>query len=913
MNRDNSPIPILNHNLALNSLASTIEICLSDVVQLLKVDLACVAFNNSSAEQFFFYSPTFSFDREKPVNTPLPDQLPSDLHDVEALAEHPQLRPLAAKGYEAALEMPLFKTDAEQPFGVLYLLNRDAIHLTPQSESLLRLLSQNLSLHIERHQLSESEQAAKLQAKALQEISTALTSNLNIESLFDILLEQINRVIPSDVSHLAMVEGEELIVMQTLGKEQYLTAPDQLPTILLDEVPLLRAAIKDSRPLLVKDTNIDDDWVWIPGSLYIRSWIGVPIHVNQRLEVFLSLHKAEPSFYDEHHLTIMESFQAHAAVAIRNARVFEQSSRQSHELRLLNQLSHDITAAVTIPEVCQVLVQCLHQSFGYHYAAVYIAAKGSDQFVLREQAGISAEPHIIGQEVFKRDEYPLHPTLKQHQHTAAGLTTLINRLILPVSVGGNHIGILCVEYPATQHDVETTNNSHLLLNTVSDHFAIAIEKARSFENTKRYTREIETLYDVSAKLRNLKTIDKILNIMVKQCTRVVQATGGSVMLLEPETGDLILRANEPPDPQTLGARYQKGRGIVHYVAETKEIYVAKDVTTDPLTYMPGDDLPRISEAKSSISLPLLTEERLVGVLNIWYNTPHRFTTDEKRVLKALAEIASNAVERASMWATLEQRVHERTQELEEANQQLQELDNLKSRFVSEVSHELRTPIANLALYVDLLKRSKNKPEKHDKYIEVLGKQAVRLENLVESVLYLSRLDLGQGTFELVPVDLNEVIEEVLTTQVLRAESKGLVVTYEATKYSVPTSSWMGISRPLKVLGDRNQLAQLVTNLVDNAISYTDEGFVSVRMFMDGSKEVCIEVADSGAGIPPREWDHVFRRFYRGELATQSNIPGNGLGLAITKEITAIHRGRIDLDSKVGEGSKFWVWLPIIKF
>lgn len=913
MNINNTYPFTVNYSLAPLPLTHTLNNHLYEVVQLFEVDLACVVFMGSSGRHFLCYSPASAPELENLIETLLPEQLPTNLNDIKTVDNHPLLRPLANKGYQSALEMPLFKANEAQPFGALYLLNQEPIELNQQSETMLNLFSQNLSLQIERYQLSVSEQASKLQARALQEISTALTSNLNIESLFDILLEQISRVIPSDSSHLAMVEGNELIVTQTLGQEKYISSFEPLTPLLLDEVPLLKKAIKDSRPRLVRDTQLDDDWVWIPGSLYIRSWIGVPIHVNQRLEAFLSLHKAEPDFYDDYHLTIMESFQAHAAVAIRNARIFEQSSRQTHELRLLNRLSHDITAAVTIPEINQTLVQYLHQSFGYQYAAVYITSEESGQYMLQEQAGESIEPHIVGQDTFDPDKSPLRPTLTQHQHMADGLHTIVNRLILPVSIGGDPIGLLWVEYPATRRDSETTNNSHLLLNTVSDHFAIAIEKARSFENTKRYTREIETLYEVSASLRNLKTIDKILNIVVQQCTRVVHATGGSIMLLEPETEDLVLRASEPPDPETLGTIYQKGRGIVHHVAETKEIYVAEDVTTDPLTYMPGDDLSRISKAKSSISLPLLTEERLVGVLNIWYDTSHHFVADEKRILKALAEIASSAIERATMWTTLEQRVHERTQELEDANQQLQELDNLKSRFVSEVSHELRTPIANLALYVDLLKRSKNKPEKHDKYIDVLGKQAVRLENLVESVLYLSRLDLGQGTFELVPVDLNEVIEEVLATQVLRAEAKGLVLTYEAKKYSVPSSSWMGISRPLKVLGDRNQLAQLVTNLVDNAINYTDEGFVTVRMFMDGSKTVCIEVADSGAGIPPREWDYVFKRFYRGELATQSNIPGNGLGLAITKEITAIHRGRIDLDSKIGEGSKFWVWFPIIAF
>jgi len=112
-----------------------------------------------------------------------------------------------------------------------------------------------------------------------------------------------------------------------------------------------------------------------------------------------------------------------------------------------------------------------------------------------------------------------------------------------------------------------------------------------------------------------------------------------------------------------------------------------------------------------------------------------------------------------------------------------------------------------------------------------------------------------------------------------------------------------------VLGEHNQLAQVITNLLANAIHYTPAGRVRVTTSQtDGY--VCLTVQDTGIGIEPEDLPHIFNRFYRGRRAGQSNIPGSGLGLGIVKEIVDLHQGRIEVDSQVGGGSTFRVWLPI---
>ena len=256
-----------------------------------------------------------------------------------------------------------------------------------------------------------------------------------------------------------------------------------------------------------------------------------------------------------------------------------------------------------------------------------------------------------------------------------------------------------------------------------------------------------------------------------------------------------------------------------------------------------------------------------------------------------------AIERQQMLVDLEQRVNERTRELAEANERLKELDRLKSKFVSDVSHELRSPITNLALYLELLEHAR--PEKQGHYLTVLKNQTKRLIQLVEDILNLSRLEAGKDALIFSPVDLNAITRQVAVAHRLRAQEGGLLLAFEPAPDLPP------------ILGDPNQLTQVVTNLVDNAINYTPQGTVSISTQLDSqTDQVCLAVMDSGSGIGSPDLAHIFERFYRGQYASDYNIPGTGLGLAIVKEIVDLHNGTVSVASTETEGTTFKVWLPV---
>jgi len=233
----------------------------------------------------------------------------------------------------------------------------------------------------------------------------------------------------------------------------------------------------------------------------------------------------------------------------------------------------------------------------------------------------------------------------------------------------------------------------------------------------------------------------------------------------------------------------------------------------------------------------------------------------------------------------------------------EEVNRLKSQFVSTVSHELRTPLSNLKLYLSLLQRGRE--EKRETYQQVMSREVNRLESLIEDLLDLSRLESRERRVAKERLDLREVISHVVTVLTPQVDAKTIQL---VTRLSEPRG-------PLWVQANREQMIQLVMNLTANAIHYTEPGgrvTLGLGRQTDSQGDwITFAVEDTGVGIPPGDMPQIFDRFFRGQVQ-QHMSAGTGLGLAIVKEILEQHNGWITVKSEVGVGSLFTVGLPAVK-
>jgi two-component system phosphate regulon sensor histidine kinase PhoR len=241
------------------------------------------------------------------------------------------------------------------------------------------------------------------------------------------------------------------------------------------------------------------------------------------------------------------------------------------------------------------------------------------------------------------------------------------------------------------------------------------------------------------------------------------------------------------------------------------------------------------------------------------------------------------------------------QQLKERHAQLQELDQLKTQFVSNVSHELRTPLAVIKLFAALAR--KGRPEKQAHYLTTIERETQRLETLVENILDLSRMD--RDTLRIAPewLAVDELVNQVLQVYLERAESQ-----------SIDLRNYVGEDLP-PLWADRNHLIQILTNLVDNALSYTPNGgqvwLAAREVTVEGKWMLAIDVGDTGLGVHENEQDRVFERFYRGTNVSSTST-GTGLGLAIVQELMQRHGGSVSLSSKIGAGSIFTLRFPLFE-
>ena len=229
------------------------------------------------------------------------------------------------------------------------------------------------------------------------------------------------------------------------------------------------------------------------------------------------------------------------------------------------------------------------------------------------------------------------------------------------------------------------------------------------------------------------------------------------------------------------------------------------------------------------------------------------------------------------------------------------LERMKSRFVTNVSHELRTPITTIKLYVALMQQ---KPKKWEKYLDALTQETEQLARLVEDVLQVSRIDAGRLEIHPQPTSLNVLTKLIVSKHQVLARSGKVTLSYQPAEPGP------------RALADPDQLTQALNNLVRNAIHYTPKkGKVIVSTGTAESRGrlwATMKVADTGMGIPSEELPHIFERFFRGQQPQSLQLSGSGLGLPIVHEIVELHGGRVTVDSQVGAGSTFTIWLPLLK-
>lgn len=434
------------------------------------------------------------------------------------------------------------------------------------------------------------------------------------------------------------------------------------------------------------------------------------------------------------------------------------------------------------------------------------------------------------------------------------------------------------------------------------------ERKLAEETLRRYVQRLSTLHEIDQAILVAWSIEEIAQAAVTHIRQLVPCLGVSVVMFEADSLEATLSVADSDHPVKLqpGTSFALGhhRGVYELLPA---LYRGESLWLDNISAL-EQDWPQLShliglEVHAVLLVPLLFQNNLLGFITLGFADRAVFYDELNEITREVANELAIAIQQTRLVdqihrhaIELEERVAMRTEELQLANEHLKALSRVKDEFVSNVSHELRTPITNMMLYHKLMV---SRPDRHEKYLDILGREIHRLNNLIEDLLYLSRLDQNHVDLNLTQIDLNLLVSIYVEDRQLLAAENGLSLTFTSEA-----------EKPL-ILADESLLGQVISILLTNAMNYTPTGGAIDVVVFQQANQWGISVSDTGPGIESHEQEKVFERFFRGQAGRESAVPGTGLGLSIAKEIVRRHQGRIEILSNgiAGEGTTFTVWLP----
>lgn len=832
--------------------------------------------------------------------------------------------------------------------GALVLGSPEVNTFTHDYLQLLQSIAGSVALALQNARLFVAERRRRQEAETLRNVTGAVTLDLRLEQILDILLERLRQVVRFDSASVMIVEGRRLQAVAGLGlphPEEVIGRYFPIDNSLFAQIQRERRAIFFSD---VKQMSRFSGW---GGTSSTRGWMGVPLIHRGQVLGYITLDSLEVDCYGEKEATVAQAFANQAAITLVNAQLLRDSQSAAFEQHEVSAIFRGLNGATSLSDIQATVAPGVHRLFAP--SAVEIAlyleeqrqvqaarsawgpvdetdgangpagsngpdgpdkAEGADK-ANRTVSSISSDREEIHESivVYHFDDSAAVESLRQGKSyiatnmqfnaprpvekswTSQGYRS---QMALPLQSGAQvlgHIQLLWQEHTSPSQAI------HFLLPQIVDGIALAVEKLKLLEQTIKRADELVVLSDLSSALRRAKGREQIIQVTMKTSMRVLQADLSYVLVPHPDEECLLLVSWEGEGPKGVSTRLGYHDSIAGQVFRTGQPYFSSNLLTDPRAYRPTveqwkeEGVPFVS----AIYAPLRAGDEMVGVISLVSSKTHRsFTQTDLNLCTAIAEIAGTALHRATVLENLEQRVLERTVDLAQANVQLRKLDQMKSDFVSNVSHELRTPLTNVRLYLDLLESGP--AERRSQYLQVLHQEVDQLQGLIESVLEIATFDDTRQEpirdFEV--MQLTEIVQNVYEGLLSVAQNAGVHLEYTRPDL------------PCRVLGGPVWLAQMTTNLVRNAILYNrPEGRVTLNVACVGQEEVVLTVEDTGIGIGEEELDRIFERFYRSSRVTQSHRMGAGLGLPIVKEIVLAHNAHMHVESVVDKGTIFTIRFP----
>ncbi len=788
----------------------------------------------------------------------------------------------------------------ERVIGVMSIQSQDPNAYDDSHQRLLYAIADQAAVAIENARLHAQTQQELEERTALNELARAISSTLDLDVVLDAVMSETIRTTGAERGCLLLRDpssGEFVfraarnLDERIIDSESFEISRTVVERVATDGVPVLTVNAKED-PRFGQRTSVIAYGLRsiLCAPLIAKGEIIGAIYVDNRLKV---------GQFTERHLEWLTNIATQAAMAIRNAQLFEAERKRAIQLETIREASQRIVSILVPDELLAQVVELIRQRFGYYHVHIFLVEAEAGHAELRAGTSIQEQANREASTRIQLDGKGIISWVASH-----GQPLLINdvervppfqfdypladtqaELAVPLRIGDRVAGVLDVQ---SDRAGAFDRSDLFVLQALGDQVAVALENARLFDETQQRLAEVSTLYTVAQQTTTSLDLNEVLETIVSIIKQVLACRGCCIFLVDQEQQELSVRAASGLSEKWRDeARLKVGEGISGRVAATGQpIYI-------PDSHSYPDFIFFDPTVRSLLVVPMVTKDRVIGTLSIDDTKVDAFTENDGQLLSIAAAQAAVAIENAQLYEALK----ERADKLERAYNELKELDRLKSEFVQNVSHELRTPLTFVKAYVELLLDGTLGELNHQQRegLKIVAERTNTLTRLVRDIIALQQIE--QETLQFSMVNLGEIARMAMLGAELTARQAGIELKAE-TSPDLPV-----------VPGDRDRLNQVFDNLLGNAIKFSPDGGEVIIRVRDAGSVVETSITDTGIGIPSGELEKIFERFYQVDGSTTRRFGGTGLGLAIVKRIIEAHGGRVWAESELGRGSTFFFTLP----
>ena len=804
----------------------------------------------------------------------------------------------------------------ERTLGALVVLDTSPRVWSVDELQVLSLLAGQAAIALDRARQFEETRARAEQLALLYDAGLALNRELDPHTQLQALFKIAMKALHADRAEFFRYDAARNELRFELGIGYPDAAQDALRSLafdLGDERGVVSQVGQKRTPLYVPDVSALPNWVTVDPE--IRSGLWAPVeHEAQLLGVLavLSTHADAFTLQDKQLLVL---FANQAAVALENARLFEAEHAGRQRLEMLYRIGQAINSTLDAGAILDRLTDEAMRTTHATHGSALVALPDLGHFERRSLRGYSPElaeraratrlplNHGVNGRAYHTRQIVCVDDVQADPNYFPLVPDTRAELAMPIMRGGQVLGNLDLQSPeiGAFRDVDLG-----LLQALTDQVAIALENARLFGETRRRLDELAIVAYVALVGAAGRPFDETVARATDSLIELWLDVNVSFLFVDEADQSLRLHPSaHGVSPEIIASlRIPLNQGITGWVVRERLPVRVGDVTADP-RYAVAVGMPG---AGSEMAAPLVTGDRVIGVVNVESPRLNAFSGDDLRLLTTLAGQLATIFEKARLDAALEKergslarRVEERTAELNIANAELRQAARAKDEFLASMSHELRTPLSAILGISEALQEQVFGPlnEKQLRYLHTIEESGQHLLALINDILDLSKVEAGKVELQISRVVVEPVCQASLQFIKEAAHKKHLKV------------SLILDSRVSTMQADERRLKQILVNLLSNAVKFTSEGGeIGLQVLGDVEQQIVhFVVWDTGIGISQENIGRLFQPFVQLDSSLSRQYTGTGLGLALVRRLAELHGGSVSVESEVGKGSRFTVSLP----